>query len=220
MSDKQQQKPILYSYWRSSCAWRVRIALAIKGIEYDYKTVNLLSQEELNAPEFVKINPAKRVPALVVNNGEAITESLAIVEYLEDIHPENSLFPKDPVKRAYAREIALHITSGMQPLQNSSVLKFLNTKEAGSGAKWAQHWLTVGFGALEQLLAKHSGKYCVGDEVTVADLCIPSIVYNANRFNIDLTPFPNVKRIDSNLAILPEFIAAIPDNQPDAGLNA
>ncbi|PAV63899.1 hypothetical protein WR25_03274 [Diploscapter pachys] len=214
-------KPILYSYWRSSCSWRVRIALNLKGIDYEYRTVNLLSKEEKNAPEWVAINPSKKVPAFV--DGDAtITESLAIIEYIEDKYAEKGkpLLPKDLKLRAQSRAIALHISAGIQPIQNVRVLAFLNAKEPDSGPKWANHWLTEGLKELEMLVAKSAGKCAVGDEVSIADLCIPSILYNAKRFNVDLTQFPVLVKINEHLSTIPEFQAAEPDKQPDAGLNA
>ncbi|CAI2356118.1 unnamed protein product [Caenorhabditis sp. 36 PRJEB53466] len=212
-----EQKPVLYSYWRSSCAWRVRIALALKKIDYEYKTVDLLSEEAKNSLK--SINPAAKVPSFVVN-GQTINESLAIIEYLDEVCPEPALLPKDTVKRAQARAIALHVTSGIQPLHNLKVLQTLNKKEAGLGAQFAKQFVVDGLTALEVLLKESSGKYAVGDDVTIADLVIPSVLYSAARFNLDLSPYPTVTRINATLAQIPAFIAAHPDHQPDAGLNA
>ncbi|CAB3399621.1 unnamed protein product [Caenorhabditis bovis] len=215
MSDSE--KPILYSYWRSSCAWRVRIALNLKGIDYEYRTVNLLSKEALD--DLSKYNPARLVPVLVVK-GQSIAESLAIIDYLEDVYPEKSLHPKDPILKARAKAIFLHVACGIQPLQNLKVLQFVNQKTPGYGSEWSAHWITLGLNSLEEMLKKGSGKYCVGDEITVADLAIPSIVYNAKRFGVPLTNYPNITRIDEALGKIPEFQKACPDAQPDAGLNA
>ncbi|EFO91240.1 CRE-GST-42 protein [Caenorhabditis remanei] len=212
-----EQKPILYSYWRSSCSWRVRIALALKNVDYEYKTVDLLSEEAKN--QLKEINPAAKVPAFVVD-GNVITESLAIIEYLEETHPDVPLLPKDPVKRAHARAIALLVASGIQPLHNLKVLQLLNKKEAGFGGQFAKQFVVEGLTALEILLKQHSGKYSVGDSVTIADLNIPPLIYSANRFNLDLSAYPTVNRINATLAEIPAFIAAHPDNQPDTGLNA
>ncbi|EGT41462.1 hypothetical protein CAEBREN_28076 [Caenorhabditis brenneri] len=212
-----EQKPVLYSYWRSSCSWRVRIALGLKNIDYEYKTVNLLSAEALS--ELKEINPAAKVPTYV-DNGHALSESMAIIEYLEETHPEVPLLPKDPVKRALARQIALLVTSGIQPLHNLKVLQTLNKKEAGLGQQFAKQFVVEGLTALEVLLKQNSGKYCIGDELTMADLNIPPLVYSANRFGLDLSAYPTVNRINATLAEIPAFIAAHPDNQPDTGLNA
>ncbi|CAJ0946988.1 unnamed protein product, partial [Mesorhabditis belari] len=213
-------KPILYSYWRSSCSWRVRIALNLKEIDYDYRTVNLLSKEALEEPEFVKANPAKKVPAFV-DNGKSITESLAIIEYLEEKYPDRfPLLPKDLAQRGQARAVALQIAAGIQPLQNLRVLKYLNAEEAGKGAKWAQHWLIDGLRDLEHLLEQTSGKFAVGDQVSIGDIGIPSILYNAKRFNVDTSQFPILSRLDKSLSLIDQFAAAHPDKQPDANLNA
>ncbi|CAA91449.1 putative maleylacetoacetate isomerase [Caenorhabditis elegans] len=211
------QKPVLYSYWRSSCSWRVRIALALKNVDYEYKTVDLLSEEAKS--KLKEINPAAKVPTFVVD-GQVITESLAIIEYLEETHPDVPLLPKDPIKRAHARAISLLVASGIQPLHNLKVLQLLNKKEAGFGGQFAKQFVVEGLTALEILLKQHSGKYAVGDDVTIADLSIPPLIYSANRFNLDLSPYPTVNRINETLADIPAFIAAHPDNQPDTGLNA
>ncbi|KAK5969780.1 Zeta-class glutathione S-transferase, partial [Trichostrongylus colubriformis] len=175
-------KPVLYSYWRSSCSWRVRIALNLKKIDYEYKAINLLSTEYMEDPEFTAINACRKVPALVID-GVNLTESLAIMEYLDEKYPDRyPLLPKDPVKRAQARAIALQIACGIQPLQNVAVVKYLNAETAaGHGPKFAAHWIIRGLGDLEEMVSRTSGKYAVGDQVTIADICIPSILYNAKR---------------------------------------
>ncbi|CAJ0584287.1 unnamed protein product, partial [Mesorhabditis spiculigera] len=213
-------KPILYSYWRSSCSWRVRIALNLKNIDYEYKTVNLLSKEALEDPEFVKANPVKKVPAYI-DQGHAITESLAIIEYLEERYPDRfPLLPKDLFQRGQARAVALQIAAGIQPIQNMRVLKYLNAEEAGKGAKWANHWLVDGLSDLERLLEKSAGKFAVGDQLSIADIGIPSILYNARRFSVDTTQFPILTRLDKALGLIDAFADAHPDKQPDANLNA
>ncbi|CAI4229819.1 unnamed protein product [Auanema sp. JU1783] len=213
-------KPILYSYWRSSCSWRVRIALNLKGIDYEYKTVNLLDSNALNAPDFVTVTPIQKVPVFI-DNGHPIAESLAIIEYLEDKYPNKTrLLPTDPLKRAEARAIALHVTAGIQPLQNLAVLKHLNSQAEGKGKEFATHFLTTGLTKLEDLVKKSAGKYCVGDEVSIADLVVPSILYNANRFGVNVSQFPTLLRINESLGQIKEFKDAEPDAQPDANLNA
>ncbi|EFO86446.1 hypothetical protein GCK72_000873 [Caenorhabditis remanei] len=208
-------KPILYSYWRSSCSWRVRIALALKNIEYDYRPIDLFSEESKNNAEFVKHNPAKKVPTLIIN-GLSLTESLAIIEYLDEAYPDPPFLPKELDKRAYSRAIALHIVSSIQPLQAISIHKMLNEKEAGYGDFWCNHFVTRGFDALEELLRKYSGKYCVGDQLTIADINIPSIIYNAKIYKVDMSPYPTLVRIAGTLEEDPRFQAAHPDRQPDA----
>uniref|UniRef100_A0A8R1DWJ4 maleylacetoacetate isomerase n=1 Tax=Caenorhabditis japonica TaxID=281687 RepID=A0A8R1DWJ4_CAEJA len=208
-------KPILYSYWRSSCAWRVRIALALKGIEYEYRPIDLFSKTSKNNPEFVAHNPAKKVPTLLIN-GLSLTESLAIIEYLDEAYPNPPLLPKELDKRAYARAISLHIVSGIQPLQAISLHKMLNEKEPGYGDFWCKHFVTRGFEALEKLLIKHSGTFCVGEQLSIADLNLPSIIFNAKIYKVDMTPYPTINRIAATLAEIPQFQAAHPDVQPDA----
>ncbi|CAD6189085.1 unnamed protein product [Caenorhabditis auriculariae] len=207
----KQEKPVLYSYWRSSCSWRVRMALAWKDIDYEYKTVNLLSKDDMNAPDFIDVNPAQKVP-VYIDKGNAITESLAILEYLEETHPEKPLLPKDPVKRALSRAIALQIGANTQPLQNMSVIKYLNEREAGSGAKWAAFWIEKGLDGVEKMLKKSHGKFAVGDEVSFADLFIPSIVYNAKRFLVDIDQFPTLLKVNEAIEEIEVFQAAVPDH--------
>lgn len=205
-------RPVLYSYFRSSCAYRVRIALAWKNVDYEYKTVNLIKDGgEQNTAEYAKVNPMAQVPALV-HKGETFTQSLAIIEYLEETFPEPRLLPKEPAQRAKARAIAELITSGIQPLQNLNVLLRLDESKRN---EWAVHFITKGFKALEALLATTAGKYCVGDEVTVADACLVPQVYNANRFKVDLGQFPVLSRVAAALESLPAFKAAHPSRQPD-----
>ncbi|CAI2316013.1 unnamed protein product [Caenorhabditis sp. 36 PRJEB53466] len=207
--------PILYSSWKSSCAWRVRIALALKDIEYEYRPVDLNSEESKNNPEFVKHNPARKVPTLVIN-GLSLTESLAIIEYLDEAYPEPPFLPKELEKRARARAVSLHIVSGIHPLQSLGVNRMLNEKEPGLGDEWVCHFITKGFKALEELLKRHSGKFCVGDQLTIADLMLPSIIYNAKNYKIDMSPYSIMNTIDATLAEIPEFRVAHADVQPDA----
>ncbi|XP_010582063.1 PREDICTED: maleylacetoacetate isomerase isoform X2 [Haliaeetus leucocephalus] len=163
------EKPILYSYFRSSCSWRVRIALALKGIAYDVVPVNLLKDggQQFSA-EFKAVNPMQQVPALKID-GITLSQSLAIIHYLEDTCPNPRLLPQDLKKRAQVRMIADHIVSGIQPLQNLSVLKQMGEKKM----EWAQNCIASGFQALEQTLEHTAGRYCVGDEVSICG----SVVY-------------------------------------------
>ncbi|XP_038036461.2 maleylacetoacetate isomerase isoform X1 [Anas platyrhynchos] len=204
-------KPILYSYFRSSCSWRVRIALALKGIAYDQVPVNLLKDggQQLSA-EFKAVNPMQQVPALKID-GITLSQSLAIIHYLEDTRPNPRLLPQDPKKRAQVRMISDHIASGIQPLQNLSVLKQMGEKKT----EWAQKCITSGFQALEQVLQQTAGRYCVGDEVSMADLCLVPQVANAERFNVDLGPYPTITRINKALLELEAFKVSHPSRQPD-----
>lgn len=205
-------KPVLYSYFRSSCAYRVRIALAWKNVDYEYKAVNLIKDGgEQHSAEFIKLNPMEQVPALV-HNGETFTQSLAIIEYLDDKFPEPRLLPREPAQRAKARAVAELIASGIQPLQNLNVLLRLDESKRN---EWSVHFITKGFKALEATLAKTAGKYCIGDEVTIADTCLVPQVYNANRFKVDMTQFPTLSRVSAALESLPAFKSAHPSRQPD-----
>ncbi|GLD93012.1 hypothetical protein PINS_up019335 [Pythium insidiosum] len=213
--------PVLYSYWRSSCSWRVRIALAHKGIEYEYKAVHLVKNGgEQYQDEFSAVNPNQRVPTLVID-GHAISQSSAILEYLEETRPEKPLLPKDPATRAKIRNVCQIIGADIQPIQNLAVMnKAVEAlPESEQGAKkieWGRYWVERGFIALEKELQKTAGAFCVGDTVTLADLFLEPQVYNANRFNVDMSKFPTIARISKTLAELPAFQAAHPSQQPDA----
>ncbi|KAK7105096.1 maleylacetoacetate isomerase-like [Littorina saxatilis] len=204
-------KPVLYSYFRSSASWRVRIALTMKGIDYDYAPVHLVKDGgEQNKEEYKSKNPMGQVPALVID-GLTLTQSLPIIEYLEETRPDNPVLPKEPGKRAQARAIAEVINSGIQPLQNLKTLQALGDKKT----EWAHTVISNGFEALEKMLQSSAGKYCVGDQVTIADLCLIPQCYNASRFSVDMTKYPTIVRIKEALEPLPAFVAADYNNQPD-----
>ncbi|XP_036144627.1 probable maleylacetoacetate isomerase 2 isoform X2 [Monomorium pharaonis] len=205
-------KPVLYSFWQSSCSWRVRIALHLKEIPYDIKSVSLVKNGgEQHSSEFCKINPMERVPALHIDN-HTLIESLNILQYLEETRPNRPLMPADPVKRARVREICEVIASGIQPLQNIGVLFYVGEERK---LEWAQHWITKGFTAVEKLLSSSAGKYCVDDEITLADCCLMPQIYNARRYHVDLRPFPTILRVARHLEQHPAFIATHPNTQPD-----
>ncbi|CAG9312754.1 unnamed protein product [Blepharisma stoltei] len=203
----------LFSYWRSSCSWRVRIVLSIKNIPYQYHAINILSGEQ-KGEEYIEKNPLKQVPYL---HGEdiGISQSLAIIQYLEDIHPTPSVLPTSPILRAKMWEICEIINSWIHPLQNS---KLTNKIEGLGGDKneWALEVVTSGFRAVENILEQVAGTYCVGNQLTVADACLVPQVCNARRRNVDLTPFPNISRVFETLLALPEIQRAAPENQSDA----
>ncbi|KAJ6661268.1 hypothetical protein lerEdw1_015405 [Lerista edwardsae] len=192
-------------------------ALALKGIAYDQIPVNLVKDEgQQFTPEFRAVNPMQQVPALKID-GVILSQSffyplqLAIIEYLEETRPQTRLLPQDPKKRAQVRMISDHIASGIQPLQNLTVLQQIGEKKL----EWAQHYISRGFKALEQILQETAGRYCVGDEVTMADLCLVPQVYNANRFKVDLAPYPTISKINKALLELEAFQTSHPSRQPD-----
>ncbi|KAH7437398.1 hypothetical protein KP509_05G069400 [Ceratopteris richardii] len=204
----------LYSFCHSSCSFRVRIALAYKGISYEYIAINL-SQGEQFSDDFKKINAFSTVPVLV-DNGFIVSDSLAILEYLEEKYPEPSLFPADSKKRALVRQVVNNIVSSIQPLQNLNVLKKIEAL-AGSDErlKWAQYFIENGFIALEALLTTEAGKCCFGDKFSMADAVLIPQVYNARRFKVDMEKFPLLKRIAGFIEELPFVQAAKPEKQPD-----
>lgn len=211
---------ILYSYWRSSSSWRVRLALELKGLAYEYRPVHLLQDGgQQNAPEYQAKNPSRTIPLLELTEGgqlHRISQSLAIIDYLDAAHPTPPLFPKDPFARARVLELAELVNSGIQPLQNLSILQYVKGPLGGDEKAWARHWVTRGLDALETLVAQSAGRYCVGDEVTLADVCLVPQLYSARRFGVDLSKHPTAVRIDEALALLPAFQRAHADRQPDA----
>ncbi|XP_017058140.1 probable maleylacetoacetate isomerase 1 isoform X2 [Drosophila ficusphila] len=206
-------KPLLYSYWPSSCSWRVRIALAVKKIEYDIKPTSLLSTVSENAytEEYREVNPMQKVPSLQID-GHTLCDSVAIMHYLEETRPQPALLPQDPVKRAKVREIVELISSGIQPLQNSSVLNYVGKEKS---LEWAQHWISRGFRGLEKVLSQSAGKFCVGDELTMADIFLVPQVGNARRYKADLSPYPTIVRLDQDLQKLDVVKNTHPNKQPD-----
>ncbi|KAM4661869.1 maleylacetoacetate isomerase isoform 3-T3 [Discoglossus pictus] len=205
------KKVLLFGYFRSSCSWRVRIALALKGIEYDLRPINLIKDGGFQlTDEYKKVNPMQQVPALRID-GVTLSQSLAIIEYLEETRPNPPLLPRDPKKRAQVRMISDHIVSGIQPLQNLAVLQKVGDKNL----EWAQYFIIRGFQALEKLLQDTAGHYCVGDKVTMADLCLVPQVANAERYKVDLTPFPTIAKINQSLLQLEAFQVSHPSRQPD-----
>lgn len=205
-------KPKLFSYWRSSCSWRVRIALALKDVDYDTEAVHLIKDGgQQHAQEFKDKNPMSQIPVLQYE-GVNLTQSLAIINFLEEMHPKPSLLPHDPFKRAQARAIAETIASGIQPLQNLSVLQRIGDEKK---MEWAHDMIQKGMAAVEAMLEKTAGTYCVGDEVSIADLCLIPQIYNAQRFKVDLKPFPNLMKVNKNCEELDAFKKAHPNVQPD-----
>ncbi|CAB4065524.1 maiA [Lepeophtheirus salmonis] len=212
-------KPVLYSYFRSSCSWRVRIALNLKAVEFETEPVHLIKDGgEQHKEDYKEKNPMAQVPTLGID-GIYLTQSVAIMEFLEEKYPNAiRLLPKDVHDRARVRELTEVIASGIQPIQNLNVMQKYST-ETDKRMEWSKHWITRGFEAVEKLLSKYSGKFCVGDEVSMADCCLIPQVYNANRFKVEMDQFPNVLRICDELEAIEAFKKAHPSVQPDCPPN-
>jgi maleylpyruvate isomerase len=210
----------LIGYFRSSAAFRVRIALNLKGIAVD-QAFRHLRKGEQRAPDYAAINPQKLVPALVLDSGEVLTQSMAILEYLEETHPEPPLLPKDPIGRARVRALALIPTADIHPIQNLRVMAYLREQYDQSeeaAFAWSRHWIETGFEAYEATVAKDSrtGAFSHGDQPTIADLCLVPQIFNAGRFKVDMARYPTLQRIFANCMNHPAFDAAQPSKQPDA----
>lgn len=212
---KDQKKLKLYSYFRSSCSHRVRIALNIKGLQYEYEPVDLLKGEHFS-PEFKKVNPLGYVPALVDEN-ILISDSMAIILYLEEKYPQHPLLPRELWKRAINYQAANIVCSNIQPLQNLAVLKYIEEKvNSDEKLLWAKYHIQKGFAALEKLLQDHAGKYATGDEVCLADCFLAPQIYAAlNKFHVDMSEYPLLSRLDEAYNELPAFVDALPEKQPD-----
>ena len=208
----------LYSYFRSSAAYRVRIALNLKSISYETQSIHLVKDGGRNKlPEFRAVNPQMRVPVLVTTADDVLIQSLAIIEYLDETHPRPPLLPKDPVARARARALAELIACDIHPLNNIGPLRYLKNNMAQPQSaidKWYHHWIIAGFEALEQLVTP--GPYACGSEITLADLCLVPQVYNARRLKVPLDRFPKIVGIDRACSAVTGFDRARPENQPDA----
>jgi maleylacetoacetate isomerase len=208
----------LYSYFRSSAAYRVRIALNLKGIGYETQSIHLVKDGGHNKrPEFRAVNPQMRVPVLVTTAGDVLIQSLAIIEYLDETHPQPPLLPKDPLARARVRALAELIACDIHPLNNTSPLRYLkNTMAQQQSAidEWYRHWVVTGFEALEELMTP--GPFACGSEITMADLCLVPQVANARRLNVPLERFPKIVGVDRACVAIAAFDRARPENQPDA----
>jgi len=210
----------LFSYYRSSAAWRVRIALSHKAIPHGTVPVHLVRDGgQQHSESYREMNPQGLVPALV-DEDRAFAQSLAIIEYLEETHPAPPLLPQDFAGRAVVRGMALGIACDIHPLQNLRVLNYLRGPlELGDGpvAEWVRHWITAGLRPLEELARRHGDgrHYLYGESVTLADVCLVPQMYNARRYYCDMTPFPALVAIDGHLQLLPAFAATRPEAQPD-----
>ena len=209
----------LYTYFRSSAAYRVRIALNLKRLDYD-SIPKALAMNEHRADDYLALNPQGLIPALD-DDGAILSQSLAIVEYLNEKYPTPALLPAKPQDRAQVRSMALAIACDIHPLNNLRVLNYLRQtlKHDDDAVKaWYRHWVSAGFGGLEQQVRQHSKRerFCFGDAVSLADVLLVPQMFNARRFQTDLTPFPTLVTISTYLETLPEFAAARPEVQPDA----
>ncbi len=212
---------VLYSYWRSSAAYRVRIALNLKGLPYEIRPVHLVNNGgEQHSPDYKALNPQELLPSLV-DQGQVFTQSMAIVEYLDETYPGQPLLPKEPAGRARVRALAQVVGCDVHPLGNLRVLQYLVAQfgldESAKGV-WSRHWITEGLSALESMLAGNvaTGRFCHGDTPTLADVCLIPQVYNAVRWKLPLEDFPTIQRIHEACQALDAFRTAAPEVQPDA----
>lgn len=211
----------LYTFFRSSASYRVRIALNLKGLKYEQAPIHLRrgGGEQLSAA-YKAINPQALVPALE-DGGKILTQSLAIIEYLEERYPQPPLLPRDPADKAVVRSMALIIACEIHPIQNLRVLQYVKREYNQSDDqvnRWAQHWINLGLAALEQMIVAQPrrGKFCLGDTPTLADICLVPQLGNARRYGCDLSPHPAIIEIEKNCMALPAFADAAPEKQPDA----
>jgi maleylacetoacetate isomerase len=211
----------LYGYFRSSAAFRARIALNLKGIKPELRFVHLLKDGgQQHTAEYKTLNPMELIPALV-HDGHLITQSLAIMEYLDEIVPEPPLLPKDALGRARVRELSCVVACDIHPVNNLRVNQYLKAKfdaDAETQAQWQRHWIETGFAALETMLSTsgQTGLFCHGDAPTIADICLIPQCANARRVKLDIERWPTIARIEAHALKQPAFDAAHPKNQPDA----
>ncbi|HEX3208224.1 MAG TPA: maleylacetoacetate isomerase [Geminicoccaceae bacterium] len=210
----------LYDYWRSSAAYRVRLALNFKGLSYEQIAIDLRKGAQ-REPAFLALNPQGLVPVLE-DDGAILTQSLPILNYLEERYPEPALLPRDSAGRARSRAIAVAIACEIHPLNNLRVLQYLERElglDEGRRMAWYRHWIAEGFGPLERMIARSAGEFCVGDFPSLADLCLVPQVYNARRHQCDLEAYPIIRQIDERCREIEAFARAAPERQPDAPPN-
>ena len=209
----------LYNYWRSSSSWRVRIALAHKGIDYEYVPVHLVKDGGEQRQEWFRaLNAAAQVPLLEFEHGgetRRLGQSLAILAYLEDMFPAPAMMPSDAFERAKAKQLAELVNAGIQPIQNLLVIQKLRGMEVDAKA-WCQEFIAAGLAAYEATMAETAGSYSVGDEPSWADACLVPQLYNARRFELDLEPYPTIRQVEANCFELSAFSETAPDKMPDA----
>ncbi|HEX2216807.1 MAG TPA: maleylacetoacetate isomerase [Xanthobacteraceae bacterium] len=208
----------LYSYFRSSAAYRARIALNLKGLPHEIVPIHLVQDGGRHrTPEYRRINPHMRVPALALSGGDVLIQSLAIIEYLDEIYPDPPLLPTGAEERAHVRAVAQIIACDIHPLNNSMVLLYLRHtlgQERPAIDTWYAHWIRTGFDAIEHLI--RPGPYAFGSHITLADVCLVPQVANARRFNVPLDDYPKIVSVDAACLKLPAFDTARPEKQPDA----
>jgi maleylpyruvate isomerase len=209
---------ILYDYFRSSAAFRVRIALNLKGIEVERRTIHLLNGEQRSA-DYLAVNPQGLVPCLI-DAEQVITQSLAIIEYLEETHPAPPLMPQAPAERAWVRAFAMAAACDIHPLNNTRVIGYLRDElgqDEAARNRWYAHWIRTGFLAMEEMLHKRAvqSPFCFGDTPTLADICLVPQVANANRFKCPLDDYPLIRAINERALALPAFDLAQPSKHPD-----
>jgi maleylacetoacetate isomerase/maleylpyruvate isomerase len=208
----------LHSAWRASAPYRVRIGLAVKGVAYEYAALDLLAGDQRGAA-YRSLNPQGLAPALDLGDGQILTQSLAILEWLDETRPTPPILPRSALDRATVRTMANIVACDIHPLNNTRVGARLKTLGIGDDAlvrDWIQPWIREGFDALEPMVARHAGMFAFGDSPTIADCCIVPQVYSANRFQLDMTPWPAIAGVAERTAMHPAFAAAHPSRQPDA----
>jgi maleylpyruvate isomerase len=213
----------LYSYWRSSCSYRVRIALGLKSADYEYEAVDIsLESNAQHTAEYEAINSARMVPVLELDESPGsprLTQSVAIIEYLDERFPEPALFPRDALGRARVREAVEVVNSSIQPLQNLAVVKAVRRAAPDvTVSAWSERWVVPGLATLERLAQRNLGTFSVGEQVTAADVFLVPQLYAARRFDIDVSAFPHLTRIEASCLLIDAFRRAHPDRQPDAPL--
>jgi maleylacetoacetate isomerase len=207
-------RPVFYEYFRSSAAYRVRIALNLKGVDYESRPVNLLESEQ-RSDDYRELNPQGLVPMLEID-GHRLTQSLAIIVYLDQAFPDPPLVPRDPADGAHVRAMALAVACDIHPLNNLRVLKYLKSEFGRSQEdcdRWYAHWISEGLAPLEAMAKAGAGRFLFGDEATIADVCLVPQLFNARRFNVPLDDYPTLLRADENANRLDAFAAAHPDRQ-------
>ena len=208
---------ILHSYWRATAPYRLRIALNLKGLPFDYAPVNLVAGDQLG-DAYRRLNPQGLTPALETEDGPVLTQSLAILEWLEEIHPAPPLLPSNLYDRASVRAMAAIVACDIHPLNNMRVQKQLTRLGVDPDGRnlWTQRWINDGFAALEPMIAAHTAGFAFGPTPTLADCLLIPQVYSAERYDVDLTPYPAIRAVAAHCAAHPAFQAAHPDRQPDA----